>query len=68
MASKGFAVDKLAAKEVLETYVKAAEDMDLPDLAIHLGDHNDAARASKAVEYHCRRAVRAILSTEEAQS
>ena len=29
MASKGFAVDKLAAKEVLVTYVKAAVDLDL---------------------------------------
>ena len=34
MASKGFAVDKLAAKVVLVTYVKAAEDMDLPVLTI----------------------------------
>ena len=33
MASKGFAVDKLAAKEVLVTYVKAAEDSDLLVLA-----------------------------------
>ena len=33
MASKGFAVDKSAAKEVLVTYVKVAEDMDLPVLA-----------------------------------
>ena len=29
MASKGFAGDKLAAKEVLVTYVKAAVDLDL---------------------------------------
>ena len=29
MAGKGFAVDKLAAKEVLVTYVKAAVDLDL---------------------------------------
>ena len=29
MAGKGFAVDKLAAKEVRVTYVKAAVDLDL---------------------------------------
>ena len=33
MTWKGFAVDKLAAKEVLVSYVKAAEDLDLPVLA-----------------------------------
>ena len=33
MTWKGFAVDKLVAKEVLVTYVKAAEDLDLPVLA-----------------------------------
>ena len=71
MTWKGFAVDKLAAKEVLVTYVKAAEGWDLSPVfttASTLVTNTMLHPGPAAFEYHCRKAVYGFRLKEETRS
>ena len=67
MTWKGFTVDKLVAKEVRVTFVKAVGSQPCLYHCLHLGDQYGAARASSAVEYHCQ-TVCGFRSMEEDRS
>ena len=64
MTWRGFAVDKLVAKEVLVTYVKVAEDLDLSPVVTTAS----TLVTNLILHVHCCRAVCGFRSIEEVRS